>query len=65
MLRILLWLLLLYIVVKLFRVLRSGTGKQPKPDKTAPPFSDVEDAEFEDLTGKDNSPKPPSPPPSP
>jgi hypothetical protein len=66
MLRILLWLLLIYMVVKIagmfsnFKRTGRKSAEQPgKSGRTAPPFTDIQDADFEDLTPKENSPQPP------
>ncbi len=52
MLRFLLWFLLLYIIWRIARSLVTPRPGGKKPEKPAPPFSDIEEAKYEDLTDK-------------
>ena len=59
MLRLVLWMFLLYVIWKLlrsfffhFNSLGSRFGNQESANQSAPPFPHVQDAEFEDVTGK-------------
>jgi hypothetical protein len=54
MLRLLLWILIIYVAIKVIRILlRVGTRPPAQSHRTAsPPFDDVEEAKFEDITPK-------------
>ncbi len=49
-LRLLLWIVIAYIVWKIIKLARSIGGKKSDIQSPIPPFSDVQDADFEDLT---------------
>lgn len=66
MIRFLLWLIVLFMIFRIIKILinirHHPSEENPEidiPVQQPPPFDNIQDAEFEDLT-----PKPPSPPPS-
>lgn len=62
MLRLALWLVIIFIVWKAMRISVSiGRRSRESHAPNTPPFSNIEDAEFEDLSQKQ---QPPSPPPA-
>ena len=60
MMRVILWLLFLTVVWRMFRRAATGSPTRPPeqqpPRKAAYPFADVEEADFEDLSGKEPHP---------
>jgi hypothetical protein len=64
MIRLIVWLLALLVFVNLFRLLQVGRKiRQAKREEQAPdlpPFDSIPDAEFEDLSEKDEPPNPPN-----
>jgi hypothetical protein len=58
--RMLLWVVIIFIVWKVIRLISSTGGKRSDPQqRPLPPFSNVEDADYEDLTP---GPSPPAEP---
>ncbi len=69
-LRVLIWLVLIYIIIKIVRIVSfytaSRRSKYEQGQAPIPPFSNVEEADFEDVTPKpDDSTENPTPPSSP
>ncbi len=67
MIRFLLWLIVLFMIFRIIRILinirHHSSQENPGidiPEQQTPPFDNIQDADFEDLT-----PKPPPPPPPP
>ena len=50
MIRLLIWFMLIYIVWKVARLFRSYAGRSPRPDREAPTFDNIEEAQYEDLS---------------
>ena len=61
MLRLFLWFALVYIVWKIMRAFSFRSQPPASDSRPHPPFSDIQEAEYEDLSGKPHEPKTPDP----
>jgi len=62
MLRLALWLVLLFIVWKIVRIAMNIGRSRRDDDRPEPPFVNIEEAEYEDLTKEPPEETPPTPP---